>query len=295
MAATYRDAEDVRDVAVGIIRSTEAHRWLAQFGIAYLSRDAKTPSNAWGKAVAIPRLYQHLTGGLQGAVVVELLPWKVATPDQRMALIDHLLSHFEQTEAGDLATGAPEVAEFAEVIARHGLWRPELQRAGKAVRAHELRMPLDETPAPHPRADDAEDKAEDDRGSDGVPVTITTSDGRTVDTTTGELRRAATAVIEMPEPLSYQQVAAAVLVLRAIPGYAARPDDEEWLQELHREHPDADLAVEIGDCAVHWGQRDKVDDTLNVRRPPQWRRRIKGWLKPGGIDEAHAGAVALAN
>ena len=56
----------------------------------------------------------------------------------RRALIDHELTHFTETEDGDLTTVGHDLEEFAEVIARNGLWRDELTKGPPLFVEHSI-------------------------------------------------------------------------------------------------------------------------------------------------------------
>ena len=60
--------------------------------------------------------------------------WDTLGPEQRMALLDHELCHCApklDAKTGERVgwrTKAHDVEEFAEIIERHGLWKPDLRR-----------------------------------------------------------------------------------------------------------------------------------------------------------------------
>jgi putative metallopeptidase len=63
--------------------------------------------------------------------------WEVMDEEQRLALVDHQLCYC-RTDAGEdgrfkPVMTAPEIAEFPDVIERHGMWRPEVEALAKAV------------------------------------------------------------------------------------------------------------------------------------------------------------------
>lgn len=66
--------------------------------------------------------------------------WAMATPEQRLALVDHELTHFVMKTDSDGNEGYQlrhhDVEEFAEVIERRGMWQEELVRFGDALQPY---------------------------------------------------------------------------------------------------------------------------------------------------------------
>lgn len=67
--------------------------------------------------------------------------WILLEENQRDALLDHYLTRCKIDDEGRLALRSP-VAEFAEIVERHGLWRDDLEALGRAV-AESAQMSLD--------------------------------------------------------------------------------------------------------------------------------------------------------
>lgn len=61
----------------------------------------------------------------------------VLSDEQRVALVDHELYHFRVDRNDDddvvLSIRPHELEEFAAVLARHGLWRPDIQHFMTAI------------------------------------------------------------------------------------------------------------------------------------------------------------------
>ena len=83
-----------------------------------------------------------ITGSIEEkpAVLVDVLliinkdAWIVMTDEQKLACIDHELTHVHVDEdSGKVSLLPHDVEEFASVIERHGLWREELKMMNKAV------------------------------------------------------------------------------------------------------------------------------------------------------------------
>lgn len=72
--------------------------------------------------------------------------WCGLTEPQRRALVDHELSHcdVELDEAGErkLVMRGHDVEEFADVVKRHGLWRPNVVAFTEVAKAAQLAFPI---------------------------------------------------------------------------------------------------------------------------------------------------------
>ena len=173
MATTFDDARpEVSFVVREVIDKTEEHGWLAQYRMALVFRMSEKGSDSWGKSQVLTGLAKFLSGGRDAVIVIERRAWMLLDEPRRRALVDHLLSHFGMTEDGDLCIVKPDVAEFAAVIARHGLWRAELERMAEAMRPHALALDLDADPMT--ANVDVEDETEDREQAERV---LATADG----------------------------------------------------------------------------------------------------------------------
>jgi hypothetical protein len=153
----FVDAPEVEAVARRVIAAVGQHLWLGAHVIRYGIREAQAPKSQGGRTVpgtvrvlgpyeqwlAVPSIYQGERPIPEATVVVERLEWD-RTKD-RDALLDHLLSHLDRDDDGDLCVVRPDVAEFAAVIARRGAWNADLLRCQDAWR--ERALPLEETDA----------------------------------------------------------------------------------------------------------------------------------------------------
>lgn len=169
MAAAYRDAPEAAAMADGLIAEVPDHSWLAGRLIAYLWRVAEKPGPVGVKAAVLTGVHAYLTRR-EGVLVIDLSAWTPRGVEARRALVDHGLSHFGCDDYGRLCLLKPPVAEFPAVVQRRGLWNRDLEAIAGAIAL-----------GPRPQS----------MLHDDTPVTITTPDGDRVDTTTGEIRRAA--------------------------------------------------------------------------------------------------------
>lgn len=162
MSAKYRTAPEVRTIAEDLIG--QHHQHLEGRRIEYLFRD-KAPSSSGRVVLGRARVKRGLDAFLArtdrlmvvgdgGEIVsasieadrpVEPVPFGVIeisldtwgedvegvrwglSDEQRVALVDHELCHFHINEDGELKMRAHTVEEFAEVVKRHGLWKPDVE------------------------------------------------------------------------------------------------------------------------------------------------------------------------
>lgn len=142
----FADSEAVKEVATKLI--AKYHHDLASANIVYLCRNKS--SKAGGKPVpgnvkkASP-MEKHIARSYFDAgeepdffITVALDVWNDLQPNQRMALVDHLLTRCQAVE--DEQTGemkytirSPQVQEFAEVAERHGRWNDDLVELGRCL------------------------------------------------------------------------------------------------------------------------------------------------------------------
>jgi hypothetical protein len=135
----FVDAPEVEAVAQALIRAIPQHEPLARHLIRYVWREADTPAHrggreVWGTARVLTGLARHLADDAEAVVTIEHDVWRALTGEQQRALVDHELCHLTETDGGALSTEAHDVEEFAAVIQRHGLWRPDLRMVGVVVR-----------------------------------------------------------------------------------------------------------------------------------------------------------------
>lgn len=144
MSTTYSPAPQVRDIADDLI--ADHHPDLAELEIRYIFREPAAKSKGkvvYGKARKVTGLNAYLGQGYKDHepvadrddtfLVVEIAAdeWLTLTPAQRIALVDHELCHFtvEYDDDGNRAVNVVghDLEEFRDVVARHGLWRPEVR------------------------------------------------------------------------------------------------------------------------------------------------------------------------
>lgn len=133
MSQELSRAHEPESIAENLI--SEAHEHLADARIAYLFTQAKPVSRGrlvLAKASRPSAVAAYLSAsakvGPTDFVVVFSEPyWNELSEKARAALVDHELCHFGRDE-GEWVVYGHDLEEFASVIRRHGLWRPEVEK-----------------------------------------------------------------------------------------------------------------------------------------------------------------------
>lgn len=167
MSVTYSPAPQVANIAERLIK--EHHDHLADIGVEYVFRSEHAERHGHvvlGKARKVSGLNAWLVkkerlAAMEGTVQVNNGPkvpldayaddepffvieiagdiWKVLDPPEREALVDHELSHCQTKLNKDaelqLFVAPHDLEEFSAVIARRGLWRPNLKQFFRAAKA----------------------------------------------------------------------------------------------------------------------------------------------------------------
>lgn len=137
MPATWEKAEQqVVKMAQEVIREHHTHLLDAQIGFLFRSEPGTSKGRKIkGKAKKISdRMKTYLE--LDFMIWISEPDWRAYEPSQRRALLDHLLCHCQGTEWDGWKVVGPEIATFAAVIRRHGLWDSTLYQVGKAIQQH---------------------------------------------------------------------------------------------------------------------------------------------------------------
>lgn len=123
--AEFFDANEAEKIAKEIIKENEvAFGHLKNYSIRYIFKQELT---GIGKAILVRGMYEFLTE-INGVVLLCYATWKGLNDRQRHGLIDHLISHFGESEDGDkLGILKPEVSEFSGTARRWGAWSPSLE------------------------------------------------------------------------------------------------------------------------------------------------------------------------
>lgn len=148
MAATViTRAHEVERIAQPIIE--EHHRHLRGARILYLfttqARKHHTKT-VLATAQKLSALQRYLSSedetsdeGHDFLILVGAEEWAELGAPQRRALVDHELMHCWLNEKGEWTLRAHDVEEFADIIARHGLWKSDVRTFAAVVQ----QLPLD--------------------------------------------------------------------------------------------------------------------------------------------------------
>lgn len=161
--AEYRRAPEVAEIARQLITRVTQHQELVNAHIEYVFI-AKAPTSRGRSVLGRARKLTGLSAWLshpeqhQGSFaepfpyfVIEIShdTWRDLDDNQRIALVDHELSHCSvgQDDEGAtvLAMRHHDVEEFLGVITRNGLWKGDVQQLG-IVASEQLSLALDRIP-----------------------------------------------------------------------------------------------------------------------------------------------------
>lgn len=137
----WDDHEASAEIAAVLIR--KHHQHLATAEIRYSCRN--TAAKRAGKPVPgniykMAGKWKYNTDGKDFVMEIALEVWNDLEPNQRIALVDHLLTRCtgeESQENGEMKWGLrpPEIQEFSEVAERNGQWHEGLVEFEKSLRA----------------------------------------------------------------------------------------------------------------------------------------------------------------
>jgi len=142
----YDDFPAGEEVARKLI--TKFHTHLVNAGIVFACRDraqkkAGILSPGYVKKLSPEQRFAFRSYGKNDELphfllVIALEVWNLLAPNQRTAVIDHLLTHMigeEDEKNGSMKwkIRPPEVREFAEVAERNGKWNPDLERMAESL------------------------------------------------------------------------------------------------------------------------------------------------------------------
>jgi hypothetical protein len=156
MATTYSAAPDVERIGRNLIQKHHRHLLLQGVRVDFVFRSDTPKKNGrevWGTARKVSSLAAYLAGNedLEGdvngaamfVVTISWPIWQIITEEQKVALVDHELCHLwaemEQDDNGDekliLSILGHDLEEFRAIVARHGMWKGDVQQFADAVKA----------------------------------------------------------------------------------------------------------------------------------------------------------------
>ena len=122
---------------IGVILIKAFHREIRNRTIAYLWKEnmgAGTRVKLGSAAKASAQL--RLLGEVDFVLTFNWEAWKILTPEQRVALVDHELQHCDvDADSSEPVMVEHDVEEFSLIVRRYGLWKPNLRTFGDVVAA----------------------------------------------------------------------------------------------------------------------------------------------------------------
>lgn len=136
----YREAEQPE--AIGRVLVCSVHRHLRGRRIGYLYRQKmeRNGKTVLGKASKVGSKLAYFSN-LEFLIEINWQAWASLTARQRIALVDHELSHFgiEDTDEGEKLLMIPhDLEEFNAVVQRWGMWQPDVASFAKVLQQGDL-------------------------------------------------------------------------------------------------------------------------------------------------------------
>lgn len=130
-------AEAAQPEAIGRVLIDAIHEHLVNAQIGYLYREeiSKGGATVWAQASKVGGKLAHFSH-LDFLIEVNWTWWNQLEPAQRVALIDHELTHCErrETDDGESYGIAPhDLEEFNSIARRWGMWRPSMAHFANAL------------------------------------------------------------------------------------------------------------------------------------------------------------------
>lgn len=134
--AKFERSQEVKAIAEELILNHHEHLSAARIAYLFADRGSKKLGKVLvGKAAKASDLIAHF-GQVDFVIIINRETWDALTLRQRDALVDHELCHCRMTKTKTGETRwwirSHDVEEFAEIIERHGLWFPDLEKFVKA-------------------------------------------------------------------------------------------------------------------------------------------------------------------
>lgn len=128
--ASYRSNDQAAAIANILIR--EIHKPLESARIVHLFKEQL--SDCSGKASKASPKLEYLAD-IDLMVEYHWKQWRTLSAEQRIALVDHELCHFDRDlEKEKWVIITHDIEEFESIVQRWGLWHPKLSDFGHAVR-----------------------------------------------------------------------------------------------------------------------------------------------------------------
>lgn len=132
----YREAPQPEAIGRFVVEAIHEHLVNARIGYVFRERMDRNGKIRLATASKVGAKLQYFSE-LDFLIEVNWTAWAELTPLQRIALIDHEICHCgtEETESGEtrFILIPHDVEEFGSIVARWGLWQPDLERFGNVI------------------------------------------------------------------------------------------------------------------------------------------------------------------
>lgn len=126
--ASFKDAPEVARIGRELIEAHHVH--LLDTPLVYRFRKGKWNSKGkevWGTASKVGGINAFEMGEVEAfRILINEGVWAGLTQEQKLALVDHELSHcvieYDEDGVGELAIVGHDVEDFRDIIERHGFW-----------------------------------------------------------------------------------------------------------------------------------------------------------------------------
>lgn len=148
----FWEADEIEPIARELIYEYHRHLHEGEAGMLYLFTSKERKKNGrviLGTAQLANPLQRFLTGVREKGeadfiLIFDHIRWKIMLPEHRAALVDHELCHCIQNINGDWAIRGHDLEEFADIVQRHGLWKPDVIAMAQAMKPFQYQLPIDE-------------------------------------------------------------------------------------------------------------------------------------------------------
>ena len=142
--ASHMDAEQPTAIGKALINSIHSEILGYKVGFLYREKMKKRDRVVLGVASRVTSKLAFYSG-LDFLIEINWTAWKDLSAAQRVALIDHELSHCsvevdEETGEEKAVLVSHDVEEFGAIVERWGLWKEDLRRFGDSVKFAQMNL-----------------------------------------------------------------------------------------------------------------------------------------------------------
>ena len=137
---TFVPADSPHAIAKVLIHSSHLHARLSSARIAYVFKESLTKGGEPKAGIASKASAKlEYFAGLDFIIEFSHDVWAKIMPEQRIALVDHELSHCDRDpETGAWQMRRHDIEEFSDVVSRWGAWTIDLRGFTKAIRESQI-------------------------------------------------------------------------------------------------------------------------------------------------------------